>query len=245
MPSSWTHNSEYSLEGGGNVRILCVAAHPDDEILGVGGTLARHAANGDEVHVVILSDGVTARHEEITEEVAAEIDHRRSRAERACDHLGVRSVSFHEFPDNEFDTVALLDLVQTVETEIESFDPDWIYTHHYGDLNVDHELTSRAVVTATRPLPETSVERVYAFEVLSSTEWSIPEPGNAFQPTEFVNVDGHVEAKLTALREYEAELRDHPHPRTVENVRRNLRSWGAKSGLETAEAFELLRAVRR
>lgn len=223
--------------------VLCIAAHPDDEVLGVGGTLARHAANGDDVHICILSDGVTSRYED-TAGAAEEIEQRRATAEQAARILGA-SVSLHDFSDNAFDTHPLLEIVKTVETEIDRHDPAVVYTHHYGDLNVDHELACRATVTATRPLADSSVERVLAFETLSSTEWSLPTANTAFQPTSFVDIEGHLQSKLEALAQYDRELREPPHPRTVDNVRRNATLWGAKSGLDAAEPFEVLREVRR
>jgi LmbE family N-acetylglucosaminyl deacetylase len=222
--------------------VLCVVAHPDDEILGVGGTLARHAAEGDDVHVCILSDGVTSRYDD-DDAADAEIQQRRRRAERAAETLGA-SVSLYGYPDNSFDTVPLLDIVQTVETEIEDRSPDTVYTHHYGDLNVDHELTCRAVTTATRPLKDACVERVLAFETLSATEWSPPSPDNAFQPQHFVTVSDNLETKLDALEAYENELRESPHPRNVETVRQNAQVWGAKVGVDAAEPFEVIRELR-
>lgn len=223
--------------------VLCIAAHPDDEVLGAGGTLARHAADGDDVHVCILSDGVTSRYDN-PENATEEIEQRRDRARRACEKLGA-TASLHAFPDNQFDTVALLDIVQTIEEEIATHEPEVIYTHHYGDLNVDHELACRATVTATRPLADSIVERVLAFETLSATEWSVPSPENAFQPQEFVNVKDHLSAKIDALGVYERELREPPHPRTPETVEKNARVWGAKAGVPAAEPFEMLRGVRR
>jgi LmbE family N-acetylglucosaminyl deacetylase len=223
--------------------VLCVAAHPDDEVLGAGGTLARHAADGEDVHVCILSDGVTSRYDD-PESATEEIEQRRDRARRACETLGA-TVSLHEFPDNQFDTVALLDIVQTIEAEIEEHAPRVVYTHHYGDLNVDHELACRATVTATRPLADSSIERVLAFETLSATEWAVPSAENAFQPQEFVAVDAHLSTKLDALAAYEDELRSGPHPRTAATVEQNARVWGAKAGVPAAEPFEVLRAVRR
>lgn len=223
--------------------VLCIVAHPDDEVLGVGATLAKHAANGRDVHVCILSDGVTSRYDD-TDAAEAEIEQRRDRARQACRTLGA-TVSLHGFPDNSFDTVPLLDIVQTVEAEIEEHDPTVVYTHHYGDLNVDHELACRATVTATRPLADSAIERVLAFETLSSSEWAIPKPGNAFQPTSFVDISGHLETKLSALEAYEDELVDPPHPRNLETVRQNAAVWGAKTGSEAAEPFEVLREVHR
>ena len=226
------------------MNVLCVVAHPDDEVIGVGGTLAKHATEGDDVHVAILSDGVTSRHETITDEAQAEIDERRERAERACTHLGA-SVSFHTFPDQEFDTVPLIDLVQTVEDEIDSHRPEVVYTHHHGDLNIDHELTCRAVMTAARPQTSSPVHRVYGFETLSSTEWATPEPSTVFQPTSFQDVSDTLKTKMEALREYERELRDPPHPRSEKTIEQNAAVWGAKVGVDAAEPFVLLREVRR
>ncbi|WP_336329151.1 PIG-L deacetylase family protein [Haloarcula sp. CGMCC 1.2071] len=225
--------------------VLCVVAHPDDEVLGVGGTLARHAAAGDRVVVCILSDGVTSRYDAGEQVATDEIEQRRSRAEAACNEIGVAEVSVHGFPDNQFDSMPLLDIVQAIETEIEEHDPTHVYTHHYGDLNVDHELVCRATVTATRPLPESSIESVRAFETLSSSEWSVPSVENGFQPQMYIDVSDHLEAKLEALRTYETELRDPPHPRSVDIIRQNAQVWGAKAGVPAAEPFEVLRAVHR
>jgi LmbE family N-acetylglucosaminyl deacetylase len=225
--------------------VLCVAAHPDDEVLGAGATLARHVDDGDDVHVCILSDGVTSRYDDLTESARAEIRQRKKRAERACGELGVDSVSFHDFPDNKFDTVPLLDIVQTVEGEIETVDPTRIYTHHHGDLNIDHERTARAVATATRPLPDTTIEEILLFPTLSSSEWSLPTADNAFQPTTFINVDGYEQQKIDALSVYETELREHPHPRSAGNVRRAIKLWGSTAGVPASEPFELLRSVKQ
>lgn len=223
------------------MKVLAVVAHPDDEVIGMGGTLASHAASGDEVHVLVLSDGESSRHDEATPERQRAIEERREQARTACERLGVDSVSFHDFPDNAFDTVPLLDVVQRIESTVESVQPDVVYTHHYGDLNVDHELTCRATLTATRPLSDSPVRRVLAAETLSATEWGTPSANNAFQPTTFVDVADQLERKLEALEAYEGELKDEPHPRTVQTIGENASVWGAKAGLEAAEPFELLR----
>jgi LmbE family N-acetylglucosaminyl deacetylase len=227
------------------VNVLCVATHPDDEIIGVGGTLARHAADGDTVRVSIFSEAEPARYDEITPEVEALMERRQAWSRQACEQLGADSVSFQGFPDNEFDSIPLLELVQAVEDELQSFEPDIIYTHHYGDLNLSHELTCRAVITAARPLPDSSVDRILAYETLSTSEWAIQNAANTFQPTVFIDINEHLETKLDALTAHEGELRDHPHPRNPENVRRNAQLWGAKAGVPAAEPFELLREVKR
>lgn len=227
-----------------NMNVLCVAAHPDDEVIGPGGTLAKHAADDDVVHVCILSDGVTSRYDEVTPEAEKEIARRRSQAEEATEVLGVDSVSFHTFPDNQFDSVPLLDIVKEVEAEIAEHEPKVIYTHHYGDLNVDHELTCRAVLTAARPLEGSPVRRILAFETLSSTEWGTPISDNSFQPTVFVGIESQIDKKIEALEKYGEELEPHPHPRNPENIRNVSRVWGARSGLRYAESFVLIREIQ-
>ena len=224
--------------------VLCVVAHPDDEVIGIGGTLARHAAQGDTVHVCVLAETGVSRHETITEEVRECQRERREATRRGCAVLNVADVTFHSYPENEFDSVALLEIVKTVSAEVDRTEPSVVYTHHYGDLNVSHELTCRAVQTATRPLPDSNVERVLAFETLSSSEWSVPDGRNAFTPTTFIDVSDVLDRKLAALAEHEAELRDLPHPRNVETIRRNAQVWGAKCGVDAAEPLELLRDVR-
>lgn len=222
--------------------ILCVVAHPDDEVIGPGATLARHAEEGDNVHVCILSDGVTSRYDEIDSEVEEEIKQRKNRSRKACKALGA-SVSFHEFPDNKFDIVPLLEIVKTVESEIEEHEPDLIYTHHYGDLNIDHELTCRAVVTAARPLPDSEINRVAAFETLSASEWSPPQKSQSFEPNIFKQVGDYIEQKKEALSVYKGEMRGEDHPRNIQNIVKNSEIWGAKSGVDNAEPFELLLEV--
>lgn len=226
------------------MNILCIAAHPDDEILGAGATLARHVANGDDVYVLFLSTGVMSRYDRRTDKAESEIAQRQTNARSACNVIGVDIIEFGKFPDNQFDTVPLLDIIQSVELHIEDIAPDIIYTHHYGDLNIDHELTCRATMTATRQLPEAGIDRILAFEILSSSEWAVPSSENSFQPTVFVDVSQTSEQKIRAMKEYDGEIEHKTHPRTPANVERNMRLWGAKAGTTAAEAFELLKEVR-
>jgi N-acetylglucosamine malate deacetylase 1 len=219
-------------------RILAVVAHPDDEVLGAGGTLARHTADGDEVHIVFLADGVGARGDD---KAAAE---RRSKAARlAASLLGAREPQFLGFPDNRLDQIDLLDITQAIERIVRTFAPDTIYTHHAGDLNIDHVLCHRAVLTACRPMAGSKVRRIYAMEVPSSTEWSSPNSASAFVPTRFVDISTTQEAKRHALEAYAEELRAFPHPRSFEAIDA-LATWrGANAGLHVAEAFMVLREI--
>ena len=220
--------------------ILVVAAHPDDEVLGVGATVARRAATGDTVHLAILGEGISSRSGADRTAVPALQDDARA----VAGMLGAKSVVFGELPDNRFDTVALLDIVQRVEGWVRELDPEVVYTHHPGDLNVDHRLTFQAVLTATRPVPGCRVREVYAFEIASSTEWAFGRLAAPFSPTVFEDIASTIDLKVACLERYRGERRAFPHPRSGEALRAIARRWGSVVGLPYAEAFELIRAVR-
>ncbi len=217
--------------------VLVVAAHPDDEVLGAGGTLARHGNNGDEVRVIFLADGVGAGGTLSQEELTT----RKGSARMAADLLGLASLHFLDRPDNRLDTVPLLDIVQEIEARMEEVRPATVYTHHGGDLNVDHRIAHQATLTACRPLPGASIKAIYAFEVPSSSEWSSPQIGGAFEPRRLVEID--IDLKLQALNCYDQELRKFPHPRSAEAVAALARWRGASAGLEAAEAFDVVREI--
>jgi LmbE family N-acetylglucosaminyl deacetylase len=220
--------------------ILVVAAHPDDEVLGVGATVARRAAAGDTVHLAILGEGITSREGADRAAVSALQDDARA----VAGMLGAKSVAFGELPDNRFDTVALLDIVKRVEGWVRELEPEVVYTHHPGDLNVDHRLTFQAVLTATRPVPGGRVREVYAFEIASSTEWAFGRLSAPFSPTVFEDVASTIDLKIACLERYRGEHRAFPHPRSGEALRAIARRWGSVVGVPYAEAFELIRAVR-
>jgi LmbE family N-acetylglucosaminyl deacetylase len=221
---------------------LVIAAHPDDEALGCGGTLARLSREGAAIHVAFLADGVFSRVCDAGLQ-KAELMSRRSAAKKACDLLGVRSVSFGDFADNRMDTIALLSVVQIVEALVAEHRPYTVFTHHAGDLNIDHRRTHEAVATACRPQPGHSVKRILAFEVASSTEWQLPHSAPAFEPNWFVDISETLEVKLAALDVYAAELRAWPHPRSRQAVEHLARWRGATVGVNAAEAFLLGRHV--
>jgi LmbE family N-acetylglucosaminyl deacetylase len=219
--------------------ILAIAAHGDDEVLGCGGTMARHAAQGDLVHVLLLADGVSSRGGK------AGLEERNSASSAAAKTLGATPPILLGLPDNRLDTLALLDIVQKIEPVVKDVDPDIIYTHHGGDLNVDHVLTHRAVLTACRPLPAARLSAIYGFEVLSSTEWASPDQDAAFRPAHHVDISGFLDKKMEALRCYDAEMRPFPHARSYETVKAQAILRGGQVGVPAAEAFTLLRSVWR
>lgn len=218
-------------------KVLVIAAHADDEALGCGGTMAKHSAQGDSVHVAFLADGVTSRGTEDG------LDQRNEAAENAAKALGAQKPYLLGFPDNKMDGMPLLDIVQKLEELIGDIKPDVIYTHHAGDLNVDHRITHQAVMTACRPMPGTNVQEIYCFEVLSSTEWATPNAANYFIPDYYVDITSTLKAKQAALKCYEAEMRPFPHARSYEAVDALARTRGVHMGVEAAEAFVTARRI--
>ncbi len=218
--------------------IAAVFAHPDDEVLGCGASLARHAAGGETVRILILATGLASR----GKAEAAELGALQDQARRAAGILGAAHIAFGEMLDNQMDTVSLLSVVQVVEEFFAEAPPAVVYTHHAGDLNVDHRVTHQAVLTALRPQPGTPSHEIRSCEVNSATEWSGPS-FQPFVPTIFADITGTLEKKLEALRCYAGELRDWPHPRSEVGVETLARWRGAQCGHEAAEAFALVRRV--
>jgi LmbE family N-acetylglucosaminyl deacetylase len=226
------------------MKILVVAAHPDDEILGCGGTMTRLAREGHEVRIAILAEGMSSRYAQREEVDPQQMKDLHSHAQQAADKIGAKELILCKLPDNRLDTVPLLDVVKTVEELVARFRPEVIYTHHPGDLNVDHGVVHRAVLTATRPVTGQCVLEVYAFEVPSSTEWAFQRLAPPFRPNVFVDITDSLETKIAALACYDTEARDFPHPRSPEALRAIATRWGSVVGLPAVEAFELIRSVR-
>lgn len=216
-----------------------VAAHPDDEALGCGGTIARHADAGDAVHVLFVADGVTSR----VGSGEVQLRQRQDAAERARIALGIASVQYLGLPDNRLDSIALLDVVQPLEAVINGIDPDVVYTHHHGDLNVDHRVVHQAVLTACRPQPGACVREIYTFEVMSSSEWSTPTQ-DPFLPNYFVDISAFLAVKMAALDAYGREMRDPPHSRSRAHVEGLAKHRGSCVGFDAAEAFMVARFLR-
>ena len=233
----WTGLERGCQAGGNDVRIAVFAAHPDDEVLGAGGTLARHAEKGDEVHAVVVAEGATGRYEDDMKEALQKA------GLRAAEELGLSSIRFEGLPDQRIDELSLIDVTQRIEAIVEELDPDVVYTHFPGDVNADHGIVARAAWTACRPYRFPGIRRFAAFETPSSTEWGWPLPTSAFQPTLFVDVTATIDAKVTALEWYESELRNYPHPRSTRALRERAAYWGSVAGRPCAEPFVILREI--
>ncbi len=225
------------------MNVLVVAAHPDDEVLGCGGTIARLASEGATVSILILAEGLTSRADFDPKRDAAALSVHHERAVRAGRLLGAKEVNVGGLPDNKMDTVPLLSVVQTIEREIARVRPEIVFTQHGGDLNVDHVVTFRATMTATRPMAGCPVKRLYAYEVGSSTEWAFQQFEPRFVPQVFFDIAPHLEAKIAAMQIYESEARAFPHPRSPEALRANAQRWGSVAGLAAAEAFCCIRDI--
>ena len=216
--------------------ILILAAHPDDEVLGCGCTIAKLSAKGASVHVVFLGDGVYSRQGDKNEQ-QNELRPRRAAAQKVCNILGVQSVSFGDFPDNGMDNIPLLEIAKAGEILIGKHQPEMVFTHHAWDVNVDHRLTHQAVVTACRPQKSHPVKTLLCFEVPSSTEWQPPNSAPPFLPNWFVDISETLTFKLDALEAYAAELRLWPHPRSRLGLE-HLGHWqGYTMGVDAADAF--------
>lgn len=219
-------------------KVLVVAAHPDDEALGCSGVMARHVAEGDDVSVVFMTDGVGARSTTSNKQA-----NRFSAATQAADILGATLLHNCGFPDNQMDSIPLLEIARAIEETVNDTEPEILYTHHHGDLNIDHRITHQAVMTACRPQPGHSVQEIYAFEILSSTEWQTPGV-HSFTPTVFVDISSYLDIKKAVLECYKDEMRQPPHSRSIENAIRLNAVRGNAVGLAHAEAFELLRNIK-
>jgi len=224
-------------------KVLAVVAHPDDEVLGCGGVMARLSQQGHEVYSMILGEGLTARdNERVFSKSKSALNELKKNILDANKIINVKEVFTEDFPDNRFDSVDLLDIVKSVEKVCDKVKPDVIFTHYWNDLNIDHQITCKAVITATRPMQEQTVEEIYSFEVPSSTEWNFPL---SFSPNVFFDIAGTIDLKLEAMSKYVSELRDFPHPRSLEAIKLNAKNWGVKVGMNYAEAFSLVRSIRK
>ena len=224
--------------------ILILAAHPDDEVLGCGGTAARFAREGYGVHIAILGEGITSRYADREQADGALLDALAKQSRRVAELLGAEDLYLYDLPDNRFDTVPLLDVVRIIEDLVNRLRPEAVYTQHGGDLNVDHVVLYRATLTAVRPAPDHPVRAVYAYEVASSTEWAFQKFEPVFRPNVFVDIHDTLDLKIQAMELYESESRPFPHPRSPEALRSMACRWGSVVGVEAAEAFELVRLVR-
>jgi LmbE family N-acetylglucosaminyl deacetylase len=221
-----------------NDNILVIAAHPDDEVLGAGGTLRKHVKDGDIVYCLILSNGAASRK-------SFKMEHLKV-LEKECMEsgmiIGFKKIDSLKLPDNKFDEVPLLDIIKQIEPYIEKIKPKKIYTHHPGDVNIDHKLTYLAVMTICRPCSNFCPDEIYSFETLSSTEWQTDNK-KLFAPNVFIDIEGEMDDKISAIDKYASEMRIYPHPRSAQGVRILASFRGLQCNKRYAEAFRLERKI--
>lgn len=223
-------------------KILIVAAHPDDEVLGCFGTVAKLIKEGYEAYTLILGEGKTSRDEErIVENKKDEIEVLNTEIEKANDIIGINKVFVESFPDNRFDSVDLLDIIKVISKVKAEVKPDIIFTHYEHDLNIDHQITYKAVITATRPMKNECVKEIYSFEILSSTEWNYPL---SFNPDTYYDISDTIGLKVEAMKEYKSELCEYPHPRSCEGIELNAKYQGMRVGKKYTEAFKSIRVIK-
>ncbi len=245
MPGDRNKKNEM-LESFRNKKIMVVVAHPDDELLGLGATMHKLIREyGVKTHLVILGEGITSRSDQRNvEDWKAELEIHKKNIHSANDCIGYHNVSIFDFPDNRFDTIALLDIVKVIEKEKSAFLPEIIFTHHGGDLNIDHQRTFEAVVTATRPMKDEIVTTLITFETPSGTEWRASTDPRHFIPNLFFEFsEDDFQAKIKGMEFYEFEKRTFPHPRSPEALKIQSQRWGITVGRLHAEAFHVVRQI--
>ena len=226
------------------MNVLVLAAHPDDEVLGCGGNIARLSAEGNIVNIAILGEGISSRYGKREQADSKLIALLQGKSRQVAELLGARELVMLGLPDNRFDGVSLLDIAKEIEVLIDRFQPEAVYTQHGGDLNIDHQRLFQATLTATRPVSGIAVKNVYAYPVASSTEWAFQSFSPQFRPNVFVDISATLEKKIKAMQGYESEARPFPHPRSPEALRAAALSWGSVAALPAAEPFELIRSIR-
>ena len=223
-----------------NKKILVIASHPDDETLGMGGTILKHTSKENIVHVLVITDGSSSQYKNYEKMIKRKKDE----AKKSMNILGVKKIEFNTLPDMKLDMIPQIEINKVIEKKIKDFKPDIVYTHHGGDINKDHRIVFESTMVALRPKPNQKVNEIYTYETPSSTEWGIYDEKNIFKSNVFEDISNFVERKIKAVKSYKTELREYPHPRSPEAIKAYDKRNGITVGKEFVERFYLIRSMK-
>jgi len=224
-------------------RVLVISAHPDDEVLGMGGTIAKYSALGYEVAVLIVTDGSTSQYKD-DPRLLEIIETKKEETKQCASILGVKHIFYGNLPDMKLDSIPHIEINQVIEKTILEFKPSIVFSHFYGDVNKDHRMIYESTLVACRPVSEQCVKRLLLYSVPSSTEWNAQNSVSAFLPNWYEDIYGeYSDKKYKAMECYITELRDYPHPRSIKYLKISDETEGNKVGLLAAESFMLIRAI--
>ena len=223
-------------------RVLIIVAHPDDEVLGMGGTIAKLVKDGNTVDVLIVTDGSSSQYRD-SDHLTEIIEAKKKETRNCANVLGVRDIYYGELPDMKLDMTPHVRINQVIEEVIDKVQPDTVFTHFWGDVNCDHQNVYKSTLVAVRPVMGQVVRELYCYRVPSSTEWTPNKGDTMFMPNYFVNIEQYAEQKYKAFACYSTELREYPHPRSVQYLRENDKLVGLRVGMFVAEEFVMLRKM--
>lgn len=224
-------------------KILIIAAHPDDEVLGMGGTIAKYASQGHQIALLIVTNGSTTQYED-NPRLEDIIQKKKFETQKCASILGISHIFYGNLPDMKLDIIAHVEINKVIEKTIKSFMPNVVFTHFYGDINMDHRRVFESTMVACRPIYNSTIKQVFMYSVPSSTEWNIQNQSTAFIPNWFEDISGvFSQKKYEGFKCYETELREYPHPRSVEWLMNSDAAEGNKVGLSAAESFVLIRSI--
>ena len=224
-------------------RVLIIAAHPDDEVLGMGGTISKYTSQGIEVNLLIVTDGSSSQCSQ-RHDIDSIIAAKKNETRKCADLLGINKIFYGNLPDMKLDATPHIEINRVIEGVIDEVKPSIVYTHFSGDVNKDHGCVYESTLVACRPVQNQCVKKLFSYSVPSSTEWNIQNENSVFTPNWYEDISGkHAEIKYNAFSCYETEVRPYPHPRSIEYLRILDSAEGLKVGLQAAESFILLRSI--
>lgn len=223
-------------------KVLVIAAHPDDEVLGMGGTIAKLSNQACDVTVLIITDGSTSQYRD-SDNLVDILEAKKAETMACAEVLGVQRIIYGGLPDMKLDTIPHVEINKVIESAIDQIKPDTVFTHFWGDVNQDHVNVYKSTLVAVRPIMGQVVRELYCYRVPSSTEWTPNKSDTMFMPNYYVDINNFAGQKYEAFSKYTTEMRQYPHPRSIEYLKVADQAAGLKVGMHMAEEFVLLRKL--